>query len=148
MPLTPSILMHASCIWQTVQNVSTYTSLTLGALSYQRTQALSLQSLLMRLMYLYLRIALRSTWDMMHDGSLVRLLAGLSAFPLRWPAFGAEVWFSRCVHLYRVRSLIICIWCALPLCGKLSACALYGYSMMELCLACWNGCDWTSLRVG
>jgi hypothetical protein len=29
-----------------------------------------------------------------HDGSLVRLLAGLGAFPLRWPAFGAEVVFE------------------------------------------------------
>ena len=74
-PLPPSILMHASYIWQTVQNVSTCTSLMLGALSHQRTQALSLQSLLTRLMYLYLRIALRSTWGMMHDGSLLRLLA-------------------------------------------------------------------------
>ena len=30
----------------------------------------------------------------MHDGSLVRLLAGLGAFPLRWPVFGAEVVFE------------------------------------------------------
>jgi hypothetical protein len=29
-----------------------------------------------------------------HDGSLVRLLAGLGAVPLRWPAFGAEVVFE------------------------------------------------------
>lgn len=26
-----------------------------------------------------------------HDGTLVRLLAGLSAIPLRWPSFGSEV---------------------------------------------------------
>ena len=29
-----------------------------------------------------------------HDGSMVRVLAGLGAFPLRWPAFGAEVHFE------------------------------------------------------
>ena len=29
-----------------------------------------------------------------HDGSLVRLLAGLGAVPLRWPSFGAEVVFE------------------------------------------------------
>jgi len=26
-----------------------------------------------------------------HDGTLVRLLAGLGAIPLRWPSFGSEV---------------------------------------------------------
>ena len=29
-----------------------------------------------------------------HDGSMVRLLAGLCAVPLRWPAFDAEVVFE------------------------------------------------------
>lgn len=29
-----------------------------------------------------------------HDGTLVRLLAGLGAVPLRWPAFGTEVVFE------------------------------------------------------
>jgi len=29
-----------------------------------------------------------------HDGSLVRLLAGLGAVPLRWPSFGSEVVFE------------------------------------------------------
>ena len=29
-----------------------------------------------------------------HDGTLVRLLAGLGAIPLRWPAFGSEVVFE------------------------------------------------------
>ena len=37
-----------------------------------------------------------------HDGSMVRLLAGLGAVPLWWPAFGAEVAFRGCVRLYRV----------------------------------------------
>ena len=144
MPSSP-INTHARQLYPA--NRSTCTSLMLGALSHQRTQALSLQSLLTRLMYLHLRIALRSTWGMMNDGSLLRLLAGIGAFPLRWPAFGAEVWFSRCVRLYRVRSLVICIWCALPRCRRLSACVLCRYSRMELCIACWNGCNWTSLRV-
>ena len=26
-----------------------------------------------------------------HDGTLIRLLAGLGAIPLRWPSFGSEV---------------------------------------------------------
>ena len=30
-----------------------------------------------------------------HDGLMVRLFAGLGAFPFRWPAFGAEVVFER-----------------------------------------------------
>jgi hypothetical protein len=29
-----------------------------------------------------------------HDGTMVRLLAGLGVVPLRWPAFGAEVVFE------------------------------------------------------
>jgi len=29
-----------------------------------------------------------------HDGSLVRLLAGLGGVPLRWPSFGSEVVFE------------------------------------------------------
>ena len=66
-------------------------SLTLGAFSHWQTQAHSLQNLLTCLWHLHLRIALRSIWGIMDDGSLVRLLAGLGAFPLRWPAFSAEV---------------------------------------------------------
>ena len=29
-----------------------------------------------------------------HDGTLVRLLAGLGTVPLRWPSFGSEVVFE------------------------------------------------------
>ena len=32
-----------------------------------------------------------------HDGSMVWMFAGLGTFPFRWPAFGAEVVFERCV---------------------------------------------------
>ena len=31
-----------------------------------------------------------------HDSTLVRLLAGLGAVPLRWPSFGSEVVFEVC----------------------------------------------------
>ena len=80
-----------------------------------------------------------------HDGSLVRLLSGLGAFPLRWPAFGAEVVFEvRPPESWPIFNVyLLC----LDRCGKRSACALCGYSMMELCLAGWNGCNWTILWV-
>ena len=54
-----------------------------------------------------------------HDELLVRLLAGLRAFSLRWPAFGAGVVFE-VRHLYRLRCLK-CIYCNLSRCGRLSA---------------------------
>ncbi|KAN0129956.1 phosphoglycerate mutase [Lactarius tabidus] len=70
-------------IWHAAQNASTYTSLTFGAFFAELADALAAPMFAHRLA-LYVG----------HDGSLVRLLAGLGAFPLRWPAFGAEVVFE------------------------------------------------------
>ncbi|KAF8264862.1 histidine phosphatase superfamily [Lactarius quietus] len=73
----------AAYIWHAAQNASTYTSLTFGAFFAELADALAAPTLAHPLS-LYVG----------HDGSLVRLLAGLGAVPLRWPAFGAEVVFE------------------------------------------------------
>ena len=78
-----------------------------------------------------------------HDELLVRLLTGLRAFPLRWPAFGAEVVFE-VRRLYRVLCLK-CIYYNLPGCGKLLACTLCECSMRAPCLAGWNVSSGTNL---
>jgi hypothetical protein len=70
-------------IWHAAQNSSTYTSLTFGAFFAELADALAAPTFSHRLA-LYVG----------HDGTLVRLLAGLGAVPLRWPAFGAEVVFE------------------------------------------------------
>ncbi|KAI9431170.1 phosphoglycerate mutase-like protein [Lactarius indigo] len=70
-------------IWHAAQNASTYTSLTFGAFFAELADALAAPTFAHRLA-LYVG----------HDGTLVRLLAGLGAVPLRWPAFGAEVVFE------------------------------------------------------
>ncbi|KAH9017569.1 phosphoglycerate mutase-like protein, partial [Lactarius pseudohatsudake] len=70
-------------IWHAAQNASTYTSLTFGAFFAELADALAAPTFGHRLA-LYVG----------HDGTLVRLLAGLGAVPLRWPAFGAEVVFE------------------------------------------------------
>lgn len=70
-------------IWHAAQNASTYTSLTFGAFFAELADALATPAFAHRLA-LYVG----------HDGTLVRLLAGLGAVPLRWPAFGAEVVFE------------------------------------------------------
>ncbi|KAH8988416.1 phosphoglycerate mutase-like protein [Lactarius akahatsu] len=70
-------------IWHAAQNASMYTSLTFGAFFAELADALAAPTFGHRLA-LYVG----------HDGTLVRLLAGLGAVPLRWPAFGAEVVFE------------------------------------------------------
>jgi len=68
-------------IWHAAQNASDYTSLTFGAFFAELADALEEPTH---------RLALYVG----HDGSLVRLLAGLGAVPLRWPSFGSEVVFE------------------------------------------------------
>ncbi|KAH9976993.1 phosphoglycerate mutase-like protein [Russula compacta] len=70
-------------IWHAAQNASTYNSLTFGAFFAELADALAAPIFPHRLA-LYVG----------HDGSLVRLLAGLGAVPLRWPSFGSEVVFE------------------------------------------------------
>ncbi|KAH8989038.1 phosphoglycerate mutase-like protein [Lactarius hatsudake] len=70
-------------IWHAAQNASMYTSLTFGAFFAELADALAASTFGHRLA-LYVG----------HDGTLVRLIAGLGAVPLRWPAFGAEVVFE------------------------------------------------------
>ncbi|KAI0293662.1 phosphoglycerate mutase-like protein [Multifurca ochricompacta] len=70
-------------IWHAAENASTYNSLTFGAFFAELADALAVPEFSHRLA-LYVG----------HDGSLVRLLAGLGVVPLRWPSFGAEVVFE------------------------------------------------------
>ncbi|KAH9966321.1 phosphoglycerate mutase-like protein [Lactifluus volemus] len=70
-------------IWHAAQNASTYNSLTFGAFFAELADALAVPA-----------FAHRFALYVGHDGSLVRLLAGLGAVPLRWPSFGAEVVFE------------------------------------------------------
>jgi hypothetical protein len=82
-----------------------------------------------------------------HDGSLVRLLAGLGAVPLRWPAFGAEVVFE--VRLPVQYPICFDMYESIrPRCGRMSVCASYACSMRARYSAGWNGCSWTSLWAG
>jgi len=67
-------------IWNAAQNASTYNSLTFGVFFAELADALAVPKFTHRLS-LYVG----------HDGTLVRLLAGLGAIPLRWPSFGSEV---------------------------------------------------------
>ena len=81
-----------------------------------------------------------------HDGSMVRLLAGLGAFPLWWPTIGAEVVFEErlpvsCPIFNRYLLCPSQVW-------EVVGVASCGYFMMELCLAGWNGCNYTSLWEG
>ncbi|KAH9993436.1 phosphoglycerate mutase-like protein [Russula vinacea] len=67
-------------IWNAAQNASTYNSLTFGVFFAELADALAVPTFTHRLA-LYVG----------HDGTLVRLLAGLGVIPLRWPSFGSEV---------------------------------------------------------
>ena len=101
--INSTTLASASYIWHAAQNASTYTALTVGALPFSPSLSFGevislayagaffaeLADALAAPTYAH-RLALYVG----HDGSLVRLLAGLGAFPLRWPAFGAEVVFE------------------------------------------------------
>ena len=106
----PCLLFHqfndsrdlASYIWHAAQNASTYTSLTFGAprLAFSFVGNLT-SSAYTGAFFAELADALaapafahRLALYVGHDGSMVRLLAGLGATPLRWPAFGAEVVFE------------------------------------------------------
>ena len=92
----------ASYIWHAAQNASTYTSLTFGALPFSPSLSFGeMISAYAGAFFAELADALaapayahRLALYVGHDGSLVRLLVGLGAFPLRWPAFGAEVVFE------------------------------------------------------
>ncbi|KAI9463914.1 phosphoglycerate mutase-like protein [Russula earlei] len=68
-------------IWNAARNASTYNSLTFGAFFAELADALAEPTH---------RLALHIG----HDGTLVRLLAGLGAVPLRWPSFGSEIVFE------------------------------------------------------
>ncbi|KAI0262811.1 phosphoglycerate mutase-like protein [Gloeopeniophorella convolvens] len=82
-------------IWRAAQNASTYNTLTFGVFFSELADALAGPSYTHRLA-LYVG----------HDGSLVRLLAGLGASQLRWPALGTEVifevWEARGARFVRV----------------------------------------------
>jgi len=83
-----------------------------------------------------------------HDGTLVRLLAGLGAVPLRWPSFGSEVVLE--VRTLCTRVVIILFYSSdahLRRFGnKLSVVgASYVYFMKARFFMEWNGYDWTSL---
>lgn len=77
---TETSYISCSYIWNAAQNASTYNSLTFGVFFAELADALSVSTFTQRLS-LYVG----------HDGTLVRLLAGLGAIPLRWPSFGSEV---------------------------------------------------------
>ena len=80
-----------------------------------------------------------------HDGTLVRLLAGLGAIPLRWPSFGSEV-----VLEVRMRVVIILFYSLMPPAHRFGrnlsvVAASYAYFMKERFFVEWNGYVWTSL---
>ena len=96
-------LQLTSYIWHAAQNASTYASLTFGALPFSTSLSFRqvMSSTNAGAFFAELADALaapafahRLALHVGHDGSMVRLLAGLGAFPLRWPAFGAEVVFE------------------------------------------------------
>ena len=83
-----------------------------------------------------------------HDGTLVRLLAGLGVVPLRWPAFGAEVVIEVRLSVTVQLPVSYLIRNSAPRSGRLSACASYACFMRALYSAEWNGCGWTILWAG
>jgi 2-phosphoxylose phosphatase len=91
-----------SYIWHAAQNASNYTSLTFGKniLAPRRLPTyLIIPSELPGAFFSELADALEEPTHRLalyvgHDSTLVRLLAGLGAVPLRWPSFGSEVVFE------------------------------------------------------
>lgn len=78
-----------------------------------------------------------------HDGTLVRLLAGLGVIPLRWPSFGSEV-VLEVRHVVCARSGCLISPILMHRFGKLSAVnASYAYFTRAQYSLEWSGYDWT-----
>lgn len=97
-----------SYIWHAAQNASNYTSLTFGK-NVPAPRRLSIHLILRSetpgTFFAELAVALEEPTHRLalyvgHDSTLVRLLAGIGAVPLRWPSFGSEVVFEVCAKMF------------------------------------------------